>query len=294
MLAASRITELEQENTRLDRELQSLTQQLDWFKRQLFGAKSEKQLEIDPSIQNSLFASLGVEAPPPKPDTETVTYQRRKKCRDGAMNDSGLRFDDSVPRKVIRVTDPEFEALLESERDIIGEKVSYRLAQRSASYVILEYHRLVYKRLTDNKVMTTPAPDNVLEKSSVDVSLLVGLLIDKFCYHLPLYRQHQRIQQSGIQLSRSSLTHWVSRAIDLLIPIVESQYQHLLQSQVLAMDETPIKAGRQSKGKMRQAYLWPMFGDNDEIVFRYAPLAGAPKRTELAQRLFRHSAKRWL
>jgi transposase len=70
------------------------------------------------------------------------------------------------------------------------------------------------------------------------------------------------------------LTHWVSRAIDLLIPIVESQYQHLLQSQVLAMDETPIKAGRQSKSKMRQAYLWPMIGDDDEIVFRYAPSRG--------------------
>jgi transposase len=140
------------------------------------------------------------------------------------MNDNGLRFDDSVPRKVIRVTDPEFVALSESERDIIGEKVSYRPAQRSDSYVIFEYHRLVYKRLSDNKVMTTPAPDNVLEKSSVNVSLLVGLLIDKFCYHLPLYHQHQRIQQAGIQLSRCSLTHWVSRAIDLLIPIVKSQY----------------------------------------------------------------------
>jgi transposase len=99
------------------------------------------------------------------------------------MNDSGLSFDDSVPRKVIRVTDPEFEALSESERDTIGEKVSYRLAQRSASYVVLEGHRLVYKRLTDNKVMTKPAPDNVLEKSSVDVSLLFGLLIDKTPAH---------------------------------------------------------------------------------------------------------------
>jgi hypothetical protein len=71
LLVASCITELEQENTRLGRELKSLSQQLDWFNRQLFGAKSEKQLEIGPSIPNSLFASLGVEARPPKPDTET-------------------------------------------------------------------------------------------------------------------------------------------------------------------------------------------------------------------------------
>jgi transposase len=105
----------------------------------------------------------------------------------------------------------------------------------------------------------------------VDVSFLAGMLIDKFCYHLPLYRQHQRLRQAGIQLSRSSLTTWASRAIDLLKPIVDAQHRHLLQSRVLAMDETPIKAGLKKKGKMRQAYFWPMYGEDDEMVFCYAP-----------------------
>jgi len=47
-----------------------------------------------------------------------------------------------------------------------------------------------------------------------------------------------------------------------LAPIVAAQNRHILQSRVLAMDETPIKAGKQSKGKMRQAYLWPVYGDH--------------------------------
>ena len=272
MPATTRIVELEQENAQLNSELTSVKHQLDWLKRQLFGEKSEKRLEIDSAVQGSLLSALGVEAPPPKaPDTETITYQRRKKTRDGALNDSGLRFSDDVPRKVFILKDPEFESLPEDQREVIGEKVSFRLAQRPGSYVVLEYRRLVYKRLEDQKIITTPAPANVLEKSSTDVSLLAGMLIDKFCYHLPLYRQHQRLAQAGIQLSRTSLTHWTSRAIDLLKPIVDVQCQHLLQSKVLAMDETPLKAGIQKKGKMRQAYLWPMYGDDDEIVFHYAP-----------------------
>lgn len=77
--------------------------------------------------------------------------------------------------------------------------------------------------------------------------------------------------QSGIQLRRSTLTTWAARAIDLLRPIVDAQAQHLLQSRVLAMDETPIRAGRQGKGKMRQAYFWPIYGQDDEIVFHDAP-----------------------
>ena len=36
------------------------------------------------------------------------------------------------------------------------------------------------------------------------------------------------------------------------------------------MDETPIRAGRKAKGKMRQGYYWPIYGDRHEVVFPYA------------------------
>jgi transposase len=269
---AARITELKCENAQLQAQVAELQQQLDWFKRQLFGAKSEKRLDVDPAVQGNLLAALGVAIPPPKASpTETITYERRPKVRDAAVNDTGLRFGDDVPREVIAVSDPAIEAIPEERRVRIGEKIAYRLAQRPGSYVILEYVRPVYKLLDDLSIATTPAPANVLEKSVADVSFLAGMLLDKFCYHLPLYRQHQRLLQSGIQLSRSTLTIWAARAIDLLRPIVDAQAQHLLQSRVLAMDEVPIKAGRQGKGKLRQAYFWPIYGEDDEIVFHYAP-----------------------
>lgn len=273
MSPASRIAELERENARLSEDLAALKHQLEWFKRQLFGRKSEKRLEIDPTVQGKLFAALGIEpAPSSKPTpTETISYKRCKKSRDGAATETGLRFSDDVPREVIRVKDPEIEAIPAELRVQIGEKVTYRLAQRPGSYVILEYTRAVYKRLDDQTILTTPAPINVLEKSLADVSFLAGMLVDKFCYHLPLYRQHQRLIQSGIQLSRYTLTRWTGAAIDLLRPIVDAQHLHQLQSRVLAMDEVPIKAGRQKKGKMHNAFFWPIYGEEDEIVFHYAP-----------------------
>ncbi len=267
-----RVTDLERENAQLKADLADVTQQLEWFKRQLFGSKSEKRLHIDPAVQGTLLDALGVATPPPKtPPTETVSYRRRKKQRDGAVNDTGLRFGEDVPREIIAVKDPEIEAIPAERRERIGEKVTYRLAQRPGSYVILEYTRPVYKLLDDRSIVTTPAPANVLEKTAADVSFLAGMLVDKFCYHIPLYRQHQRLGQADIRLSRTSLTNWAGQAIDLLAPIADAQHRHVLQSRVLAMDETPIKAGREKKGKMRQGYFWPMYGEADEIVFRYAP-----------------------
>ena len=293
-MSASDVARLEQENARLGVALSdayavlgktkaaleqlradydALKHELDWFKRQLFGQKSEKRLDLDPDEQLNLLAGLGVEAPPSRDDvpTHTVSYERRAKVRDAAVTDSGLRFGPDVPVQVIEVTDPAIEAIPQAEREVIGEKVSYRLAQQPGSYVVLKYVRPVVKRLDTETILTAPAPVNVLERSVAAVSLLAGMLVDTFAYHLPLYRQHQRLRDAGITLSRSTLGYWTSRAIDLLAPITDAQRAHVLASEVLAMDETSLKAGREAKGKMRTGWLWPVYGDADEVVFHYAP-----------------------
>ena len=203
-MCASRTVELERENARLSSaleesntalaqlqsEFQVLKQQLQWFKRQLFGEKSEKRLELDPVEQGNLLGALGVEAPPAldEPATHTVTYERRNKVRDGAVNDSGLRFDANVPVKTIEVRDPAIEAIPENLREVIGEKVSYRLAQQPGSHVVLKYVRPVVKRKDTLAIVTALAPAQVLERSAAEVSFLAAMLVDKFRYHLPLYR----------------------------------------------------------------------------------------------------------
>jgi len=260
----------------LQAQVQTLQTQLDWFKRQLFGAKSEKRLEIDPAIQADLLAALGETLPEtPKLETEKITYERRKSRSDKAVTDAGLRFDDSVPVETIVLTSPELADVPEDQQIFITEKVNYRLAQRPGSYVIIKTVRPVIKRKDTDELVTPPAPVNVLDKSIADVSFLAGMLVDKFMYHLPLYRQHQRLRQCGIEIARPTLTNLSSRAIDLLEPVFDAQFEHILQSRVLAMDETPIKAGRKAKGKMRQGYLWPLYGEADEIVFGYTPSRAA-------------------
>ncbi|MDN5872722.1 MAG: IS66 family transposase [Nitrococcus sp.] len=270
---------LEHENLRLTEEVNSLRtqlaeakQQLAWFKRQLFGRKSEKLRPIEGSGQGELLAGL-TEAPqsPAPPPTETITYQRSKKRREQAVNDTGLRFDETVPVQVIEVAAPELQGEGAEHYEVISTKSTFRLAQRPGSYVVLEYRRPVLKRRESSELISPPAPTNVLEQSLADVSFLAGMLVDKFSYHLPLYRQHQRLAQSGIQLSRGTLTGLAGRAIELLRPIYDAQIEHILASRVLAIDETPIKAGRKAPGQMRQAYFWPVYGQADEIAFYYAP-----------------------
>ncbi len=53
----------------------------------------------------------------------------------------------------------------------------------------------------------------------------------------------------------------------------------ILQSRVLAMDETPINVGKSGKsgaglGKMKQGYFWLRNGDRDEVAFTYRASCG--------------------
>lgn len=258
--------------------LEEVEQQLRWFKNQLFGTKSERRLvEGDPSQLSLGERIIEQTETEEKPATAVRGHARRKQNTPKAQEEPGLRFDDTVPVETTVESDPRIEGLSEDEFEVIAEKKTYQLAQRPASYVVLETIRRVVKRSETGEISCPPAPPSVLPGSYADVSLLAGMIVDKFKYHLPLYRQHQRIQAAGITVSRSSLTNWTHDALDLLEPIYRAQLTSILNSRVLAMDETPIRAGRKSKGKMKTGYFWPLYGDQKEVAF---PFAGSRSKRE--------------
>jgi transposase len=262
---------LEAKNAALESQVQSLSRQLEWLRRQLFGVKSERRLLEDNPHQPLLDGLARESGPSAAVATETVSYVRRKAKERGeaCVTEEGLRFDESVPVETIELSVP--ASMNAEDYEVIGRKVTHRLAQRPASYVVLRYVRPVLKRRQDAKVLTLPAPDGLWEGAMADVSVVAGVLTDKFCHHLPLYRQHQRLAMSGIRVSRSSLTNWVHRACRLLAPVYDAQLRHVLRSKTLAMDETPIRAGRsKQRGKMNTGWYWPLYGEGDEVVFTFS------------------------
>jgi len=266
----------EAEVAALHEEVRQLKDRVAWFERQLFGRKSEKRI-IDAPDQINLLGEPTQTLPEPEDSVTVSSFQRgkaKKQRPNDCATDAGLRFSEDVPVDVIAVLPPELSGSDADQYDVIDTRVTFKLAQRSASYVVLRYEIPIIKHKDTQSLSTTAMPDQVLERSIADVSLLAGLLVDKFQFHLPLHRQHQRMSQMGITVARSSLTNWVKRAIELLRPIVDEQCRHILLSKVLAMDETPIKAGRQTKGKLKQGYFWPLYGDDDEVVFTYSDSRG--------------------
>jgi len=249
----------------------ALEHQLDWFRRQIFGQKSERFAPEPPPQQMYLGEVPALPETEPQTKRTIAAHTRRVATKDGADPGEALPFFDEskVPIQTIVLMHADLEGVAPEDYEIIGEKVTYRLAQRPGSYQILKYRRPVVKLKASAKILGLPAPEGVLEGSRADVSFLAGLLVDKFQWHLPLYRQHQRLSANGITVSRPWLTQLSQDSIALLTPIYTAQFASILESRVKAMDETPIKAGRSGHGKMNTGYFWPVYGDRDEVCFPF-------------------------
>ena len=264
-------TVLVRENRELRDQVAALQHQLDWFKRQLFGAKSERFVpEVNPQ-QLHLGEALPIPEGIAQEQQSVPAHTRRVAKSDLAQDAHSVPFFDEtkVPVETITLPSPEAEGLPADAYRVIGEKTSFRLAQRPGSYVVLKYVRPMIKRLDTQVISCAPAPVGVIDGSRADVSLVAGLLLDKMAYHLPLYRQHQRMTDAGINVSRPWLTQLVQQGAALLEPIYQAQFDSIRASRVKAMDETPIKAGREGPGKMKAAYFWPVYGSCDEVCFPY-------------------------
>ena len=116
--------DFETENLLLREEIATLKHPLDWFKRQLFGEKSEKRRTVDNPDQHSLLDAG-------KPDLSDSTENKKpvsgytrgkaKKDRGNAVHETGLRFDDSVPVERVRITPAELTGPDADRYEVIGE-----------------------------------------------------------------------------------------------------------------------------------------------------------------------------
>jgi transposase len=281
--------ELEQRAECLDKLVQDLNErlldrerQLDWLKRQVFGARSERRaLEMAPGCEQLWLGQQMLDVPekPPEKKTTVAGYERqhRRNPVEFVDSDSRLRFTKDVPIQVIDVPNPELDGIPDDQLKEISVKSTYRLAQRSP-YVVLEYRRRVVKRTDTGEILRPPAPSGVIDRSIADVSLLARMVVDKFMHHLPLYRQHQRMQQAGVVINRMTLTRLVHRVGEMLEPIYLALWSSILLSSVLTVDESPTPAGIQPAkpgsgrpGKIKRGYFWGFYGELQEVVFLFSP-----------------------
>jgi transposase len=141
----------------------------------------------------------------------------------------------------------------------MGESRSEKLAFVPAHIKVIETVRPKYackhceQTGTENQVKTAPMPTSPIPKGIATASLLSQLISAKYQYGLPLYRQESMFKDYDIELSRQTMSDWMSRCSDLLMPLYIKLKEILLRQPVIHADETPLKVIRAEKAT---SYMW--------------------------------------
>jgi transposase len=143
----------------------------------------------------------------------------------------------------------------------ISDDISETLEYIPASFKVKQYIRPRCACVNCENIVQAYAPSKAIDKGKAGAGLLAHILVQKYCNHLPLYRQSQIYEREGIELSRSTMAGWVSQCARLLSPIVEGIRSSIFASDQIHGDDTPVKVLAPGLGKTKTGRLWTYVRD---------------------------------
>jgi transposase len=258
--------------------LQHLLQQL---RRMQFGRRSEK-LDADQlalAFEDIEQAAAANEADDDKKDPVAARARvEKRRVNRGAL-------PGHLPRVHVTIEPRDTNCpCCRSPMHVIGEDAAERLDVIPAQYRVIVTHRPKYAcRACEEAVVQAGAPERLIKGGLPTEAMVASVLVGKYAWHLPLYRQAQMLAAQGLDLKRSILAFWVGYAAAELKPLHVRLRELILASGKIAVDETVAPVLDPGRGRTKQGYFWAIarddrpWGGSDPpaIAYRYAPGRGA-------------------
>src|ERR1700690_1640964 len=96
---------------------------------------------------------------------------------------------------------------------VIGQETSQRLDVVPAQYRVIVTHRPKYAcRACEQAVVQAAAPERLIKGGLPTEAMAAPVLVGKYAWHLPLYRQARMLATQGLDIKRAILAFWVGYA----------------------------------------------------------------------------------
>ncbi len=272
-----------------------LVGQVKYLNQQLHGQKSERFTPVKPGelllpgfLAGPLATAADLTPPPPLPSSSPPPKH---------VGAAGSKKPAGRPQFIFPPNCPIIEReILPAE--VIAQPDAYRKIREAktellhitpAQFSKLIINRSVYvpiiKDLTEPSASVpciAPLP-TLQEDSHVSASTLAYIITSKYADHLPYYRQEQIYQtRHGIYLPRQTMCRWARMAHEIWLPnILQDLKIAILRSNILHIDETPIKYLSPGNGQTKQGYLWVIHAPGIGTYFHWSTSRGAQVLEEL-------------
>jgi transposase len=263
-----------------DQLIKKLTDQLAWYRRKFWKPSSEKFIPVDPAQRKIDFDGIAVlpeeQEAVKEAAHEIITYKRKKPdCE--KKQPVRLPLPEHLRREV-EIIEPEN---IDDNWVRIGEEVTEVLENKPGElYVrrIIRYKYALKKDLqlleeanADTKkskiIKIAPLPLLPLPRSNADASLLAELIMNKYMYHLPFYRQIAIFKLEGVKIPASTINDWFTGCGDLLRALYYKLRELVLQTDYIQVDESTIPVIDNEKHRAVKSYLWVVRSVMKNLVF---------------------------
>jgi transposase len=283
LLAAARaerdcaIAERDQAVAQIDR-LRHLLRQL---QRAQFGRRSEK---LDPeqlllALEDIEQAIAGDAAREDKKDAAAARERAQKRrANRGALPAHLPRVDVTIEPEDMNCP------CCKAPMHVIGEETSQRLDVVPAQFRVIVTHRPKYAcRACEQAVVVAPAPERLIKGGLPTEAMVAYVLVAKYAWHLPLYRQAQMLLAQSLDIKRAILAFWVGYAAAELKPLYLRLRELVLAAGKIAVDETVVPVLDPGRGRTKKGYFWAIARDDrpwsgtdpPAVAYSYAPGRGA-------------------
>ena len=267
--------------------LQHLLHQL---QRMQFGRRSEK---LDPDQLNLAFEDIeqAIAGDEARDDKNNAAAARARAAKRRANRGA---LPAHLPRVDVTIAPEDTNCpCCRAPMHVIGEESSQRLDVIPAQYRVIVTHRPKYAcRACEEAVVQAPAPERLIKGGLPTETMVAHVLVAKYAWHLPLYRQAQMLAAQGLDIKRSVLAFWVGYAAAELKPVWLRLRELILTAGKIAVDETVAPVLDPGRGCTKKGYFWAIarddrpWGGSDPpaIAFSYAPGRGAVHALKLLDR----------
>ena len=129
-------------------------------------------------------------------------------------------------------------------------------------------------------VEIAPMPLMPVDKCIADTSLLAEILLQKYEYHVPFYRQIQQYRHLGMKgLTESTLDGWFKKTVELLKPLYEELKWEVFSCDYVQADETTVPVINREKHRADKEYLWMVRSVMEKLVIFHYDGDHGPERS---------------
>ena len=249
---------------KLTTDLEAARFQNDQLRRMIFGSKRERFESVSDSNQ------LALEFEPKVAEIEEAVKIEREQIRVAYLRQKVKK--EHHGRMALPAHLPVVETVIEPSEDTtdmvcIGREITEELDYTPATLHINRIIRPKYITKEDecgNQKQVIAELNRPIAKCIASAALLTMIFINKYIYHLPLYRTLAQIRQMGVSLPGSTMESWVKLGAQLLRPLYAVHRLYVFGEIYQMIDESPLKVQDKDKpGACHQGYMW----------VRYAPLS---------------------